>query len=374
MARSYFTVHDPTGMIQISPPISDYYKIERSRAEMQIGQAVFLLPLSYSGLFLLGNDLRTDAQIRIFRSIADGPAVLDLDTFWFVQEASEIQDNSGREYIEVRAIDAIGLLDRRVVPYDTTDTQSDKTGPAGNLMKAFVRENFGALATDVSRDLSVYLTVAADTSDGATIDVAVQRPKVLEAIREAANISAKQGSYISFDIICNPVNGMMEFRTYPNFRGNDHRVTSAAPVLVGRNRGNLINVKLTYSSSEEVNYIYAVGGGIGSVKITSERSDAARVLVSPFNRREYILNDGNEIDTVILDDQSDNYIRAHRTKFGITGDLIEIDGFSYNINYGFGDYLTLDDKNNNFNIRLSAISILDENGETIKASLVGDTV
>jgi hypothetical protein len=374
MPNTYFQVYDPTGKVQIAPFITDYHKLERSRAEMQIGQMVATLPVSYSPLFILGNDVRVDTQIRIFRSIAGNPATLDLETFWFVQEAAEIQDTNGQEYLEVRAVDAIGVLNRRVVPYEITDAKSDKTGYAGNLMKAFVRENFGALATDVTRDLSAYLTVAADINDGALMDVAVQRPTVLAALQEIAGTSAKQLSYISFDILCDPVTNMMEFTTFPNFRGNDHRLASGNQILVGRNRGNLTNVKLTFSTMDETNYVYAFGGSIGAVKIYEERQDPTRVLVSPFNRREYILNDGNEIDLNVLDDQGDSYIRTHRPRQFLTGDLVEIDGFAYDLNYGFGDYLTIDDRDRSFDARLSAISITDDNGESIKAGLAGDSV
>lgn len=374
MNSTYFTVFDPTGKIQISPPITDYYKLERSRAEMQSGQSLVVLPLNYNSLFMLGDDLRVDTQIRIFRSIGDRPAKLDLETFWFVQEATEVQDTSGQEYLEIRAVDSIGLLNRRIIPYDDTDAMSDKTGTAGNLMKAFMRENFGALATDTTRDLSSYLAVDADTSDGATIDVAVQRPTVLAALQETAAISAQQGSYISFDVICDPMTGLMTFKTFPNYRGNDHRANSGNQVFVGRNRGNFTNVKVHFSHADSYNYIYALGGGIGAVKISEERQDSARVLASPFNRREYLFNDGNEIDLDVLDKLADSQLRLNRPKILLTGDLVEVDGFVYDIDYGYGDYLTVEDKYRSFNARLSAISITDNNGETIKAGLAGDNL
>lgn len=374
MSSTYFVVYDPTGKIQLSGAVRDYHKLERSRAEMTVGQMVTTLPVYYNSLFMLGDDLRVDTQIRIFRSIGDQPAKLDLDTFWFVQEATEVQDSGGQEYLEVRAEDSIGLLNRRVVPYEETDSQSDKTGPAGNLMKAFVRENFGALATDTARNLSTYMTVAADVGDGPTIDVAVKRPTILAALQEVSNTAAQQGSYISFDVICDPNTGQMQFRTYPNQRGNDRRQSSGNQVSIGRNRGNLTDVKLTYSHADEVNYVYALGGSIGNVKISEERQDSPRVLASPFNRREYVLSDGNEIDLDVLDNVADAYLRLHRPRRFISGTLVETDNFVYDLNYGYGDYLTIDDRYRSFDARLSAIGITDENGETIKAGLAGDAI
>lgn len=373
MSNTYISVHDPTGKIVLVQSISDYYKLERSRQEMNVGQMVLTLPTYYLPVFLFGKNVRTDTQIRIMRSVGSKAATLDLQTFWFVEEVTDIQDSQGREYVEVRATDSIGLLNRRVVPYEETDAMSDKTGPTGDLMKAFVRENFGALATDTTRDLSAYLTVAPNVADGPTIDVAVKRPTVLSALQEIAGIAAEQGSYVGFDVICNE-NGTMRFTTFIGQRGNDHRASSANPIYVGRNRGNITDVKVIHSNSEVVNYVYAFGGNIGAVKISEERQDPASVLASPFNRREYVLSDGNEIDLDVLDNVADSYIRFHRPKFSIIGSLQETDSFVYDLNYGYGDYLTVDDKTDSFDARLSAISINDENGETIKAGLAGDSI
>jgi hypothetical protein len=374
MSKTYLTILDPTGTTVMADGLLDYFKLERTRAEMQVGNLVLTLPIKYNSLFMLGNALRTDTQIRIFRSVGDQPNSLDLDTFWFVQEATEVLDASGVESLEVRAVDAIGLLARRVVPYDTTDAQSDKTGQAGDLIKAFVRENFGTLATDTTRDLSSYLTVDVDRGDGILMDYTAQRPIVLTALQEIANSSAEQGSYLSFDIICNPVTNMMVFKTFADYRGNDHRKSSGLPLYIGRDYGNIQDLRLVYSNLEEVNYVYALGGGIGAVKISEERSDSARVLASPFNRKEYVLSCGGELDLDVLDVQGDAYIRSKRPRLSMTCNIQETPQFVYGLHYGFGDYLTLDDKARSFNVRLSALSISDEQGEVIKAALLGDFV
>lgn len=371
MADTIVSLYNSFGNTPLVSNCYDRIKVERSRVEMSPGSMLLELPIYYSNLFIMNGELIPDRQVRIFRSVGGQPRALDLDTFWFVEEVTDVLESSGAEYLQVRATDSLGLLSRRIIPYSSTDPMADKTGFAGNLIKAFVRENFGSLATDTTRDLSSYITVDADMNDGVAVDYTAQNPRLITALQEIADSSAKQGTYIGYDLLCNDPSNVMTFRTFTTCRGIDRRNS----VRIGRNRQNIQDVKMTYSVANEYNYAYVKGGKIGLVDISEERSSPDRIGLSPFNRREVLLNCGNEIDLDVLDDFGDQYIRHSRAKVNVSCNLVETSSFIYGINCTYGDYLTLDERDSGMNVRLSGISISEQNGaEVIKATLVGDLI
>ena len=167
--------------------------------------------------------------------------------------------------------------------------------------------------------------------------------------------------------------GSLEFRTYADYRGNDHRRTSAAPLLIGRDFENLSDFNLGYSHAGEVTYCYAGGLGQGASRAVGAASDATRIAASPFRRIEAFREGLNTADTTTLNDEASAMVRANRPRITVTATLAQTPGCLYGLHFRFGDYLTISDENQSWDARLSTLKVLVDNGrETITGRLRGE--
>ena len=159
------------------------------------------------------------------------------------------------------------------------------------MFKAILRENAGALATDTARDLSAWLTIAANVSAAPILrSLDLANRTVYDALVEIANASANDAAtptWLGFDIaLANQLTGLLEFRTYTGQRGVDHRFPGGnPPLLLSPEAGNLDTVQTGTLYRESVSYIYAAGAGIGPIRATATASDAALIALGPFGRR-----------------------------------------------------------------------------------------
>ena len=106
------------------------------------------------------------------------------------------------------------------------------------MFKAILRENAGALATDTARDLSAWLTIAANVSATPILrSLDLTNRTVYDALVEIANASANDAAtptWLGFDIALayQQLTGLLEFRTYTGQRGIDHRFPGGNPPLL----------------------------------------------------------------------------------------------------------------------------------------------
>lgn len=332
MTDYHVEVYDPTGTTRLAV-IRDFIALSYARAEMKVGAAALTVPPAYRDLFILGDDVRVDARLLFYRALPGSTPYLDMETEWLVQEAHEVQDASGQTNIVLNAVDGNFILDTRIIAYAVDSAQATKTATAaGDVCKAIVRENLGALATDTTRDLTTYLTVQADMADGETVTKAASRRKVLTTLQEIADMSAQLGTYLSFDVVSKSP-GNLEFRTYAGYRGVDRRASSSQQLLVGRDFGNLSDFNLGYVHTGEVTYCYAGGLGNGATRPIGEASDAARMAVTPWRRIENFREGLNTADDTTLDDEAYSVVRANRPKLSVTGTLAQTPGFLYGLHF-----------------------------------------
>lgn len=354
--------------------IGDFIKIEESRKEMEAGELTLTAPIKYYPLFVYNNTLALDRKLKVFRGMDDGRVFLDMDTAWYVYQADSIIDKDGLPYLSLRATDNLGLIKRRVVPYDTDTVYSIKSGYAGNIIKELIRENMSSLATDATRQIDAkYLIVDENTSDGyASTYLEYNHPNLLDACKQAADISAQNGMYLSFDLVSGQSDETLHFKTFPTCRGKD-RTSLINLKPLGLNSGNIDNYTSSLSVKDFKNYAYVKGGGIGSLIIDTERS-GSYLTASPFSRFEDIVNNGSEIDLNVLNAAGDAFLRDNRMRLVVTGDLKETPNFYYLRDFTFGDLLPIDVYGILAVGRLNALSIsTDQSGvSTFKAAITGE--
>ena len=371
MADYHLEVLDPTGVNKLAV-IKDYIGEDYARTENAVGAATFTVPPAYRSVFFTGSDVKVDTRILPYRTLPGGTPYLDMETEWLVQDGEEVQDSTGKRMINLYCVDDIWLLSTRNVAYYALTAYAEKNAAAGDLIKAVIRENLGALAVDTTRDLSDYLSVQADLGDGATVPLSFDRQQVLDVCKAAADASAKARKYIAFDVVSSSP-GKLEARTYANFRGNDHRASSASPVRVGRDPGNVTDFHLRYAHTGEVNSVYCGGQGEAATRPIGTSADATRIAVSPFRRIEKYISGLNTVVVSELNAQADAEVRAGRPRITVEGTIAQKDGFLYGLHFKWGDYLTLSDNGMSFDIRLSSLRVQVKDGkETITAKFKGD--
>ena len=308
------------------------HKMDLVRSENRVGVCSVTVPRAK----LQYTDLKVDQIFEVWRTKnnTDG---LQNETAYFVRDWEFYRDSEGREFVTVFGYDANYLLDGAIVGYAAASAQSQKTANADNMIKAIVSENLGADAVAARQKI----TVAGDLSAAPSITKGFSWRNVLKVCQEIAEKSTEDGTYLVFDVVrTNPAT--FELRTYTGQRGNDHGRYSSDVRLVGKQYGNLEGEKLGTYHSDEVNYVYVGGEGEEDAREIVERTATARVNASAWNRREAFRDARNTKTTAGLQAEGDAVLDARSPKQVMTGRLRDTAGMRYNIEYGFGDIVSVE--------------------------------
>jgi hypothetical protein len=297
--------------------------------------------------------LATDARLEIWCTIGSRPAYLVGGTQWLLRKKTI----SGQfQNIEIQAADANYVLDGLMVDYpastDTvTNANSQKTGGADDLIKQFLRENGGPASTDTTR-INASIAVSANLGLGLGITKQCAYANLLQTMQEIAQNSASLGSYLTWDWTWDGTT--LTFNSYVGRRGNDHSSTSAQPVTISTDRGNLLNPKVVYDYSQERTVIKAGGSGTGADRTIGTATNAARLASSPFGRREKFIYGYSTTDTATLNAEASQELFADRGKRIFTGTLADTPACTYGVHIGFGDVVTAYYGGASFNCHLNS--------------------
>lgn len=307
------------------------------------------IPLSY---------LQRDGRILVYRSVPGVPPALDMDAVWFIVSVTRRLSDSGEQSVEVKAVDAVDLLRRRIVAYAAGSSQAVKSAAADNLIKAIVRENLSTSAAVAARQLPTSLfRVAGDLGQAPTIAKAFSRRNVLEVCKDVADAATQAGTYTAFDVVW--AGDVLEFRTYTQWRGVDHRFPGGLnPVILSPDTGSLTSVEYGTDYSDEITYAYVGGQGEESARAVGEATDAVRATLSPFARIESWGQNNNSADSAALTDDADAAVRAGRPRVLFEGRVnADAPGATYGRDYGFGDVVTAQAFGVNVDCRIDAVSV-----------------
>jgi len=323
-------------------------KIER--IENQVTEAV--LTMAYqAGIVAL---FPLDTRLEFYD---DGR--LEGQTQWFVRVPPKLTYESGMLIVEVRAKCALYLLSGRIVAYAAGSSQAVKSGPADNVIKAIVRENLHSLAA-ADRDLSVYLDVQANTSLGATVYKTIPRRNVLLVCQEIARASAQAGAAIFFDVVW--TGSRLEFRTYLEYRGDDHRADSLAPIVLSPEFGTLSNASRSFDHGDEATVVYCAGQGRGSDRLIVSVSDDARRTQTPFNRCEVFVDARYLALSSSVATEADGTLWRRRPTQSIGGTFEDTDTRRYGVDWGWGDLTAGEFNGDVLDLRVHRVVIAVANG------------
>lgn len=359
MATYEITIQTPDGQTTLSAlggpgtGTAGVLDLAYTRAVNTVGALTLTLPPSVPLSFL-----QRDGRVLVYRSILGVPPALEMETQWFIVGIERSLSESGEQVTIVKAVDAVDLLRRRIVAYAAGSSQAVKSGAADDVMKAVVRENLSSSATDGNRALATSLfRVANNTGQGPTIAKAFSRRNVLDVLHDLADASTQAGTYLTFDVVW--TGDVFEFRTYPLWRGVDHRFPGGAnPVILSPESGSLTRVSYTTDYGSEVTAAYVGGQGEESARVVGSAVDTARATLSPFARCEAWSQNNNTADSAVLADDADALVRGGRPRVVFEGAVnTDAPGAMYGREYGFGDVVTAQAFGVSVDCRIDAVSV-----------------
>jgi hypothetical protein len=260
-----------------------FFSFDYNRSINNVGKFELRLPISKFHF------IQPYFILEVWRNAGGGVTsmYLDTETVWIIVSYGIYLDDNGELYVGVTALDANMILASRYVAYyaNSAGGQTSKTGFAGDLMKAVIAENVASTANDYTGTANVasggipargipasLYAVQVNLADGSSISMSFSWRQVLAVFQDMADASNTAGIYIAFDTVTDGF-GHLEFRTYANQRGNDHRMSTNNPIILDPYAGNLAETSLTYDYTKEATFVYAAGQGTDSARTVATSAD-----------------------------------------------------------------------------------------------------
>lgn len=362
------------------PDTEALFGLQVAQANGQVGAVTFSIPGDYPVDYL-----RKDGVIEVWRHPQNRQPYLLFNKIFFLRRRT-LTISNGHVSWSLTAYDPNYILSDpngqrgRIVAYPAESAYTSKAADADDMIKEIARENIGSLATDTTRSLATYLSIQADIGAAPSISKSFSNRVLLPVFNEICAASVTAGTYLAWDIVCTqpPASGVfaLELQTFVNYRGLDHRAESLDPVLIGVDYGNLDEAEIDEDWTEEESYVRVGGKGEGVARVYASGSDATRLGESPFNRREAFLNFSNVADPATLADEVDAGLRAGVPRPTYRGRIVETNQARFDLEWGYGDYLTAQVLGRSFDARVDAM-VIDwrrDAGERITAYLKGEDV
>lgn len=327
--------------------LTDWYRLEFTRKVNGVGGCT----LEIDGNISVVDEFVLDGQIEIWRSdLAASPVIaLYLEYEGFHRTEVRRTSEEGRATYSSVGLEYDNLLDRRAILYPSGSAQVGKAAFGETVMKEYVNENAGPGATSPPRliDSGVLtgLTIQADGAAGLVWTGSRAYRNLLDVLVEIARDSG-----VDFGIVgTGPAT--FEFQAKASPWGADRTTVGLnpatglngagnPPVIFSLPQGNMQAPSYSKDRRDEVNSVIVLGQGQEADRVLAERTDAAAIAESTWNRIEGT-RQGNTEDTVAgLQSIGDEVLEALQAKevFAFAG--LQIPATLYGRDYFLGDLVT----------------------------------
>lgn len=353
--------------IKLQPKVLE---VQAARSVNTVGSATVRLAIDVPFDFW-----RRDMRVKIYRRTGSGTPYLLGNTSWLARKF--IWDNDTENWIIESMPDILSILNRRIVAYTEETFYADKIidngneGPADDLMKAFIRENYGTLALDTARDLSAYLDIADDHSLGPTLEKTAAFQDIFGVLTDLVNDAEAQGTKLYFELL--PTSGnKFTFEVFEDYIGSD-RANNRPFAQFGPEYKNLSEMQLTWDYTEEATFAYIGGDGEGAGRLLITQEDTVRSNKSPFNRIEIFVDGRDEVDETIMDSLGRIELNKRTPRLKLMAKALDTPILQFGRNYFYGDLVRVSVGNFIFNCLVSAFSVSYQEGrEDLDVQLTGD--
>jgi len=326
-----------------------FAKLSWTISEMAVGNLSLIIP----GGMVDSHLFKPEYGLEVWRRIDNGAPRLVGDR-WLVNQI-QILGNNGD--ILIGAADYNSLLANRIIDYpastpEAPNAYTEKSGHADDIIKAFVRENIGSLATDTSRIIAG-LNIDPDFGLAPNINKSASRKNLLTTAQDIALNSRENGTYLTWG--WKITEDATTFVTAINQWGEDHGASSSNQIIISSDFGNLLEPVLIDDYSQERNVIKMGGLGEGPDRIIGSAT-GSRATANKFSRKEYF-GFGYSTDNInLLNGYAETKLMELRARRVLTGRIAETETLRYGIDVDFGDIVMAEYAGYTMDCRLSTVS------------------
>lgn len=294
---------------------------------------------------------RRDMQLKVFHETPGYAPIQFGNTTFLLNKVTRRNDT-----IILSAPDINSVLANAIVAYtsetpyaDKTQEESDISGiyiyfAIDDLMRAFVRENLSVEALDIERNNS-FLSVENDRSLAPDGQKAASFANLMSTLQDLARQSEEKGTSLYFTLYPNGEDSYI-FRVWSNQPNVDRSSTSAVPMVLLEENGDLQDVEEVYDWSEEGNVVYGLGGGSGSQRVNTFRTNDVSLRGGPFSRREFThdMPDVDNLDVGNLDwveGELGAALIGKRPRVRISAKLNDGGTYVFGQDFSFGDKISI---------------------------------
>lgn len=296
---------------------------------------------------------RRDMQLRVYDEVPSYAPMQFANTTFLLNKVTR-----KRGQITLEAPDINSVLENAIIAYTGETTYADKTQEEWDLsglyyqyglylddmMRAYVRENLSTLALDTERN-NPFIAVENDRGLAPLGQKTASFANLLSTLQDLSRQSDEKGVPLYFTLYPNGV-GYYIFRVWSNQPNVDQSSTSGNPKVLIEENGDVDDVEEIYDWSEEGNSVYGLGGGSGSSRVYVNRTNDVSLRGGPFSRREFT-HDMPDVDNIDsgnadwVDGELGAALQGKRPRARLTGRVNDGSGYTYGIDFTFGDKITV---------------------------------
>jgi hypothetical protein len=335
--------------------LEGWSSLQYGRGVGAIGKFSIDVPSTYDW-----RDFHIGQWVEVWRQPRPGRASR-LEGLYTIQKIPRSQNSNRGRFIKLVGTEATTLLNYRIVGANKYQDWANKTGPADDIMKQFVRENLGVdaettrtgfdsfySALPAGRSLTAMLgfTVAPDyslcpstTYDGGLSKLDDTLNNIVKSLAEDDTNPIR----LYYDIVPTGLNTHfgLEFRTYLNLRGVDRGLGTNFPVLLP---GNLCftEIEMDNDREKETTWVYASGFGDNAARTTFGYADPIRRYLHPYNLREEWVDAGQDMTGEVAAAKSAKKLREGKPILRFRGTFTPNPCATYGVDFGLGDRLAVE--------------------------------
>lgn len=350
---SEIRIHTPEGQALYS--VQDYLRFEAVKSLSTLGGCLLIMPDEIYDV----TRLERDSIITFTHNVGSG-----FSTTWafFLRRL--------RRTPGVLTLSGDGckvMLKDRIVAYYAHTDETDRTDQVDDFAKEIVRENLGTQAA-TARDVSTYLAVAPDITQGPSLSKAYAWQNVLTTIEGLQGAALLQGTKIYFDVVPQLSTDLLvrfTFNTYLDQPGSDRTgVSSYEKMIFSEARGNLIDPMVEYDWRDRPTVAYGLGQGEGDDR-TLQIAFADSHDSTPWSRIETYVDARMSETANAVYQEARRALAEHGPRIFFRGEAIDTDGSRFGIHWNWGDRVVGEYEGSEFDCLIDAVHVTLVPGEPL---------
>lgn len=354
--------------------IDDIISLQAARAFNVDGSATLVIPDYHKRDYF-----NMHTRMILWRYDHSGRPLNFGDTVWFLKSRDRFRDE---KTYTLKFVDAFAMLGTRIVAYTSLTPYADKTLEelglitynndlrTDNMMRAYMRENFGDEALDATR-LNASVSIERDKNLGPYGEKQAAWQEIDSALSDLARQSSANGLNIFYDLL--PAsNGTFLFRVWTKVRGIDRSSGAAVNIVLNDTDGMLADIHEVEDWSEVATVCYALGYDSGPSQVIETVTSPLLLRNDPFSRIEMTVNASDSDVSSVLRAAAQQALNGRRPKRLVTARVVENNALRYG-DILYGDALSIEVGGYKYDVAINAVSVQwDSAGEELEMRLSGE--